>query len=305
MHALALVVPTKDRPEDMRTLMQSLRQQTRKADQLIVVDGSDPDIRRVIDEFPDLQIDYVRVFPPSLSKQRNAGMARLNRAITLAGYLDDDIVLEPDAIESMLGFWESADDDIGGASFNIVNAPMPNKVFVKRWFGIEDRVPGKLLKSGCPTTLGPQDRNIETDWLCGGATVWRRSIVESYKYDEWFVGTGFMEDVDFSFKVKERYRLFLISSARLAHYMSPVRPERQYLLGMWQILNRMYLVRKYRHRGLSVWRAWVAHIGLLMLNVGQAMLKGDIEYLSRARGNFAGILILLRGETRQVGGFLK
>jgi glycosyltransferase involved in cell wall biosynthesis len=305
MHALALVVPTKDRPDDMRSLLESIRQQTRKPGQLIVVDGSDPDIRYVLDEFPDLNIDYARVFPPSLSKQRNAGMARLNPTITLAGYLDDDIVLEPEAVEAMLRFWETADKDVGGASFNIVNAPMPNKVFVKSWFGIEGRIPGKLLKSGCPTTLGPQERDIETDWLCGGATVWRRSIVESYQYDEWFVGTGFMEDVDFSFNVGERHRLFLISSARLAHYMSPVRPERQHLLGVWQIINRMYLVRKYRQRGLSVWHAWVANLGLLLLNLGQAMLKVDGEYLSRAQGNLAGIVSLMRGEARQVGGFLK
>src|SRR5712691_8256306 len=104
MRKLAFVVPTKDRPDDLRRMLASLRAQTRPPDQLIVVDGSDPDVHDVVAEFSDLKADYVRVFPPSLARQRNAGMQQLRTDIALAGYLDDDVVLEPDAIEKMLAY---------------------------------------------------------------------------------------------------------------------------------------------------------------------------------------------------------
>jgi len=111
---IAYVVPTKDRPDDLHVLFKSLQKQTKQPDQIIIVDGSDPDIKYVCDDYLDLDITYVREFPPSLARQRNAGMAALNDEITVAGYLDDDLELEPDATEKMISFWENAEDDVGG-----------------------------------------------------------------------------------------------------------------------------------------------------------------------------------------------
>jgi len=302
---IAFVVPTKDRPEELRKLLASVSDQTRRPDQLIVVDGSDPPVRDVVDAFPDLRVDYTRIFPPSLSRQRNAGMERVRPDITLAGYLDDDIVLEPDAVQRMLAFWKKADPKVGGAAFNITNAPMPNWIDVKRWFDIDDSRPGKVLPSGCVSTLGSRSEDFEVDWLCGGATVWRREIIDKYPYDEWFVGTGYMEDVDFSFNIGARFRLVLVTGARLAHYSPPVRLDRQYLLGRWQIVNRMYFVRKYRDRGMSMARAWWASFGMVLLNVGYAVVRRDRGYWDRARGNVSGVLAELVGRREQIGGHLK
>ena len=58
----------------------------------------------------------MHVLPPSLTKQRNEGIKALDKDITLAGYLDDDILLEQDAVEAMLRFWEYCADDIGGSN---------------------------------------------------------------------------------------------------------------------------------------------------------------------------------------------
>ncbi len=306
MHKIAIVVPTKDRPDDLRKMLASLQAQTRKPDQLIVVDGSDPDVRSVVEEFAStLAPEYVRVIPPSLARQRNAGMAALRPDITLAGYIDDDIVLEPEAVQRMLAFWDAAPADVGGAAFNITNNPRPRGLALKRLFGVDHPTPGILMRSGFPSSIGCQQKTIETEWLYGGATVWRREVIKRFPYDEWFIGTGFMEDVDFSFNVRRHYRLALVGDAKLAHYSYPVRRERQFLLGRWQVLNRMYIVRKYRSRGLSPLHAWLASCGVLLLNAGAALFMGNGAYWSRARGNAAGIWSELTGRTEQVGGFLK
>lgn len=305
MHKLAFVVPTKDRPDDLRRMLASLAAQTRRPDQLIVVDGSASPVKGVVEEFANLEADYLRVLPPSLAKQRNAGMQQLRPDVTLAGYLDDDIVLEPDAVENMLAFWEAAPPELGGTAFNITNAPMPGWIGVKRWFGIDDPRPGRVLPSGCVSTLGFRPHDVEVDWLCGGATVWRRAVIDRFPYDEWFIGTGYLEDVDFSFNIRGVHRLALVAGARLAHYSPPVRPDRQYLLGRWQIVNRMYFVRKYRSRGLSPARAWFASVGFVVLNGGWSILRWDKEYWNRARGNVSGIIAELLGRREQVGGHLK
>jgi GT2 family glycosyltransferase len=286
-------------------MLASLAAQTYKADQVIVVDGSEQSVEHVAASFPDLRLEYVRCVPPSLARQRNAGMARLAPHITVAGYLDDDVVLQPDAIERMFAFWQAAGDDVGGAGFNIVNNPAPKIIVLKRLFEIDARAPGRVLPSGFPTSIPVQSARIETDWLFGGATLWRREVIDAFAYDEWFIGTGFMEDIDFSFNVRGRYRLVLVAEARLAHYSHPVRPDRQYLLGWWQVVNRMYFVRKYRHRGMSLPRAWWATTGLILLNILAALWRRSLQHWNRARGNMAGLFCVLTGRNAQVGGHLK
>jgi GT2 family glycosyltransferase len=286
-------------------MLASLRAQTRRPHQIIVVDGSENPVEDVVESFREMAVEYVRCIPPSLARQRNAGMARVAPQISIAGYLDDDVVLEPDAIERMLGFWETAGSDVGGAAFNIVNNPTPKVIFLKQLFGIDSRVPGRVLPSGFPTSIPRQSARIETDWLFGGATLWRRHVIQEFAYDEWFIGTGFMEDIDYSFNVRGRYRLMLVADARLTHYSHPVRPDRQYLLGWWQVVNRMYFVHKYRHRGMSVAQAWWTTVGLIVLNILAALWRRSIQHWNRARGNVAGLVSCLTGRSKQVGGHLK
>ena len=304
-HRLAVVIPTKDRPDDLRKLLASLKGQSRRPDQLIVVDGSEPDISHVVAEFRELPVEYVRVFPPSLAKQRNAGMASLASDITLAGYLDDDIVLESDSVEEMMRFWETCGPEYGGLAFNIVNNPSPGGVGLKQLLGIDHRIPGKVLASGFPSTIYGVESDLETDWLYGGATIWRREVISRYPYDEWYVGTGFMEDIDYSYGVRGTYRLGVVAAARLAHYSRPVRLDRQMLLGFWQIANRMYFVRKYRDRGLKPSAAWFSSLSLALLNFGAGVLRRDRAYLHRFAGNIRGMMFEVAGKRVQIGGHLK
>lgn len=305
MHKLAIVVPTKDRPDELSRMLASVSAQTRRPDQIVVVDGSKPDIRAVVEAFPELRIDYVQVYPPSLSQQRNAGMREVRSEMTLAGYLDDDLVLEPDAVENMLHFWEHAPPQFGGAAFAITNAPRPSWLAAKHLFGIDGPVPGRMLRSGFPATIVCAGHDIETDWLYGGATIWRREVIDRFPYDEWFLGTGFMEDVDFSYSVRASYRLAVVARARVAHYSAPTRSDRERLLGTWQVVNRMYFVRKHAHRGLSLPSAWLANVGLALLNTASALARFNRAYWRRAQGNLAGIASELRGKRERIAGHLK
>ena len=301
---LAFVIPTKDRGEDLRRMLRSLVAQTRLPDQVIVVDGSGVEVSWCVAEFPELRIDYVRLLPPSLSAQRNAGMAMLRAEITHAGYLDDDVVLELDAVYEMASFWGSADSDVGGAAFNNVNDVRSGSSGLPRRSDLAGPSLGRIAPSGIVRELGEVKTNFEADWLCGG-TVWRREVVDTYSYDNWFQGTGFMEDVDYSYGVRERYRLFVLAAARLAHFTPPVRPDRQFLFGKWQVVNRMYIVRKYRHRGLSLRKAWGASLLLLVSNSLRGIFYRPSGLWDRGLGNMAGIVSELRGGSEQIGGFLK
>ena len=302
-NSLAFVVPTKDHPEPLRRMLASLAGQSRLPEQIIVVDGSDPPIEHIVREFPSLGIEYIREFPPSLAKQRNVGMAAVQESINLAGYLDDDLVLQPGCIEAVLRFWETATPDIGGVRFNIISDPMPRGTWIKSLFMADSHDRGRVLPSAHVSMIGPISQNKYVDWLSGGATVWRKQVVEEFAYDEWFEGTGYLEDVEYSYRVHKAYNLMVVSDAKVQHFSSPVRREMNYTLGKWEIINRMYFVQKNPEftRSLVYW----ALLGNLLLNVGTSLWKRDLGLLMRAWGNCAGVLILATGRSQKIGGAWK
>ena len=300
---MAFVVPTKDRPRDLHCMLGSVASQSCLPDRMIIVDGGDETVEEVTREFPTLNIQYIRVYPPSLSKQRNAGIDMLDPSMTLAGYLDDDLVLEPGAMETMFTFWEKAPPDVGGARFNIVNEKLPRGVWIKSLFLIDSRERGTILPSGFHTSIGPVTENKYVRWLTGGVTLWRRQVIEEFSYDEWFAGTGSLEDVDYSYRVGRKYKLVVVAGARVQHLSYPIRKDRNYLLGKWQAINRMYFVKK--NPELSLPRFYWAMWGQLLLNVAKSMAERDSVGLRRATGNLVGLFRLATGRIDTTGGILK
>jgi glycosyltransferase involved in cell wall biosynthesis len=287
----------------MRSLLASLEAQTVGPDQIIVVDGSDPDIKFVIEEYSNLDITYVRVIPPSLSKQRNAGMSAINAEMTLAGFLDDDLVLEPDATERMLAFWQQADAQTGGAGFSIINQPIAFANRISQLFMIDHPQPGRLLKSGFQSQIPPLRQTIETDWIYGGATIWRRSVIDQYSFDDWYIGHGYLEDVDFSYRVKQAHKLFIVGEAGVNHYSRPVNLSSEYMIGKQQVLNRSYFIKKMGHFSKLAF-CW-ALFGQLLLNLFSSIRHFSTAGIRRVLGNIAGAYGLLAQNNQQVGGYYK
>ncbi len=297
------MVPTMDRPDDLGKLLSSIEAQTRLPDQVIVVDGSDPPVRHVVDGFKGLPLTYVREYPPSLARQRNAGMARVGGDIDIAGYLDDDLVLEPDATERMAAFWRQAGDDVGGCAFNIINQPVAQAGKLTHFFLLNGSPPGRMLRSGWPAQIPAIAHTIETQWLYGGATLWRREVIGAFDFDEWFTGHGYGEDVDFSYRVGRRYRLFVVADARVNHFTRPIRPASQYNLGRQQVINRIYFIRK--SGAFSAPAVCWAMFGQLVHNLLAGLVHFTEGGLRRLAGNVAGIFALSRGGTSRIENFYK
>jgi hypothetical protein len=146
---------------------------------------------------------------------------------------------------------------------------------------------------------------VNVDWLNGGATVWRREVINNYNYDEWFKGSGFMEDIDFSFNIGEKYQLVLLSEAKTEHHHHPIRGDRYYLLGKWQIVNRLYFVSKYVHRGLSIRNAWIASFSIVVVNLAAGFSRIDYNRIRMSVGNIVGIFIAMTKKNVQISGHLK
>jgi GT2 family glycosyltransferase len=284
--SLALIIPTKDRPEPLARLLASIQRQSAPPAQVIVVDGGAVPVRSVCEAFPGLAVRYLAVRPPSLTRQKNLGIGMLDPAVTLVGFLDDDLVLEDGALERMLAFWHSASPRLGGAGFTLVPPDPGRALWIKELFAIDSRQCGRMLPSGYNASLRPRDLPYETEWLRGGASVWRREVVDRFRFDEWFTGYSYLEDVDYSLRVGREYRLMVAPGARVRHESRPLGYSAQFRLGVWQVVNRCYLIRK--HRELSPWWCAWSLLGQTLLNATGGLLRWGLGGPVRAAGNCVG-----------------
>lgn len=286
MARLGLIIPTKDRPQELRRLLASIEAQAAPPDQVVVVDGSGSPVEGVVRQFPRLAVTYLRLRPPSLTRQKNAGIAALAPHITLVGFLDDDLELEPGALGAMHDFWAHAGDRVGGAAFSLFPANPGRGLWFKELFGLESRDSGRMLRSGYNASIRPASAPRQVDWLPGGATVWRRQVVDRFRFDEWFTGYGYLEDVEYSLRARRGYTLTIAPAARARHGIRrrPLAAELRF--GIWQVRNRVYVVRK--HHELSATACAWALLGQTLFNwtggVGERGLGGILCGLGNLLG---------------------
>lgn len=289
---LAFVVATKDRPDDLRKMLQSLFEQSHRSDQIVIVDSSADPVGAVTKKFPELNIKYIHHIPPSASAQRNIGIQSVDPNIELIGFLDDDIVLAPNALEIMLKFWQTAPDNLGGCTFNLMN-PFPRSVSKLKestltcLLGLYSDKKGIVMPSGWQTLTGTVRNTIFVEWLPSTAAIWRKEIFGRFRFDEFFDGYSYLEDLDFSYGVSRHYRLAVMADAEYWHYPSPSGRISQYRFGKIEVRNRLYIVRKHR---LSLLRCYLGIMIRLFMTIGSAIKTKNMDDCRRALGNCHGIV---------------
>ena len=289
---IAFVVATKDRPADLRKMLQSLSDQSKRPDQVVIVDSSMESAETVIDQFSGLNIKYIRHPRPSASAQRNKGIGSVNADIDLIGFLDDDIVFEKGAIEKMLKFWEEAPEDVGGCAFNLKNPMRSHGSALKfssfaEWLGIYSKSKGIVMSSGWQTLTGTVSETMFVQWLPTTASVWRRDVFEQFQFDEYFNGYSYLEDLDFSLSVSKKYRLAVLAEAGFYHFPSLSGRISWYHFGKIEVANRLYIVRKHQ---LSVSRCYLGLFFRFLMTLGSCFTGAGPAILKRAAGNCAGLI---------------
>ena len=290
--SIAFVVATKDRPGDLRTMLGSMADQSRRPDQVVIVDSSAEPVRSVAEEFGGLNVKYIHVDRPSASGQRNVGIRAVDGDMDLIAFLDDDAVLEAGSLEAMLDFWQTAPEGMGGAAFNWLNFQPTGGGWLKRsalcrWLGLYSPIKGQVMPSGWQTLAGVVSETTPVQWLPSGASVWRKEVFQRFCFDEFFDGYSYLEDLDFSYSVGRIYKLAVVAGAGFKHYPSPSGRSGMVLFGKVEVRNRLYFVRKH---GLSVPRCYLGLVVRLLMTLAGAFSLRWRQNLDRAWGNGIGLL---------------
>ncbi len=289
---IAFIIPTKDRAEDIRQMLASLQRQTIRPHQVIIIDAGAKPLEGLADEFPELPVLCKRwQGAASASAQRNGGIEFVEQGMDLVCFFDDDQVLHPGALEKMLAFWRDGDDSVGGAAFyDTDNLKVRLGLSLKhswlvRALGIYAE-PGKVARSGWQSMYGKLDETTWVEWMTSGASVIRVDLLKEFRFDEYFTGYSYLEDVDFSYSISKRYRLAVVAEAKYDHHKSPAGRVSSFAFGIAETRNRLYLVKKH---GLSVFSFTLAMTGRWLMTMLGGLVPGRQKLLLRGIGNIVGL----------------
>ena len=161
---LAVIIPTKDRPVEVKRHLQSLMKQKCKLGRVIVV-ASGQEIKDIVESFKDsLPVEYYRSEPGQI-RQRNVGISKLDERTKLVASMDDDVTYHEDAIAEMTRFWNSVPSDTAGVGFNIITLSVLKHNWFRGFLGFSSAKPGQVLKSGLNTSINNVTENIQVQWL--------------------------------------------------------------------------------------------------------------------------------------------
>ena len=236
---LAIITPTKNRPLHIQRLLTSIINLDCAVGRIIIVSTGE-DLTDIIKPFlKDLNnISYIASEPGQIF-QRNRGIELLDESTKLVATLDDDVVLSNDCVSKIIEFLNSAPPDTAGAGFNISNHPSHKSSFLQNLIGLNSPYSGRVLKSGINTAITNIEVSIETQWLNGGATVWKQDILKSYKHFEINSRWAICEDLIYSYPLGKLYPLYVCSDAKIScdlpsHQNSlPIHFQRSLTLVLW------------------------------------------------------------------------
>ena len=289
---IGVVIPTVGRCDELRRTLKSLAEQTHPPDQVVILDEAG-EANPMRDEFARLNI-CVSTFPRGASSvKRNRGVKLLSADIELIAFMDDDIVVEPAAIQAVLDFWRDSGVELGGVGLNLVNHPplfasRLKSLKVVKMLSLYDSRRGAVLRSGFHTLIGYVEETTFVEWLPSTAVVYRREALNEHLFDEWYEGYSYLEDLDLSYSIGRKYRLAVLAGARYCHYPSPVGRTDSYSFGKMEVANRFHFVRE--HADLSPARCALALTVRMLMSLFLGITKLDGSYFRRAAGNVAGFL---------------
>ncbi|MBI5195721.1 MAG: glycosyltransferase family 2 protein [Nitrospirae bacterium] len=312
MFKSSVIIPTYNRPEELKNCVKSLLEQTVKPYEIIIVDDGN------LKELPfekeckeaGIRYLYLKKDTPGLTASRNLGIKASTGDIIF--FLDDDVVLYSDYTEKILAVYEEdAGGKIGGVGGAITN-PKPLKLIqrlrriVNIIFLISGFQEGKVLASGFSTNYGatgsPIRKKTEVDFLSGGVSSFRRGLFDSFAFD-----TGFFhkyrigEDKEFTYRVSRKYKLIYTPDAKLLHMESPAMRPDDFAKGRMFVLFSYVFFTRYKKSGiLSRLLFYYALSGYALSRAIVFVFSPNRRTLERLIGVLHGIKEIFSGEAALV-----
>lgn len=220
MVQFAVLIPTRNRPEKVIKLLNSILTSTLLPSQIVIVASGD-NIFSQLDNFQSrLPITYLHTECSGQINQKKIGITLLKRDIEWCLFLDDDLLIDEATVET--AFKEGKRIGLAGLSgigFSLpVTSRMPSSSKFVRLigsiFGIASTPLGKVLVSGHAVSYMQSNKTIETEWL-NGASMWRTQLLKLYGKGLPSTKYAACEDLVFSYPLRKLGKLIYVPEAKI------------------------------------------------------------------------------------------
>ena len=263
INKISLLIPTMNRPNSLRSTLESYFTSNVVPDQIVVVDQSQcqkaqNENREVLSKFQDrADCVYIRQLTPSITEARNRAFAASKYDIVICS--DDDVEIYSDTLENVRDIMKDPQiamiagiDDNSRISHNLGGYILGTKSFFKRKMGHVTR----SMLGRYPTHVNGQ---VMTEWAMGYFFVIRGSLVRKLgvSWDEKLTSYAYAEDLDFSYTLFKKatfmgYHCILSDKVRVKHlgsleYRVPSRKST-----FMYVINRYYIAYKHGCNDLTI-----------------------------------------------------
>lgn len=281
---LSVIIPTYNRPDELREALASLLGQTVRPREVIVVDdSSDGRVAELVRaEAPRFISEGSILTYARNPRERGAGIAR-NVGLEMSSsefvlFTDDDVVLDPGYVAALMAVYRERPDAAGvqghmmiyGAAYDVHGMYNALRRVFRLTYASERGC--DVLRSFRATYPVRVDRVEECAWLSGTNQSFRREALGPLRYDENLRRYSSGEDLDLSFNVGRRGkgRLYITPDARLIHREAGSERTPHNRLFYVDAVYSYYLFRKNMpqtlvNRAVFCW----SRLGRLMLNVAE------------------------------------
>lgn len=301
---LSVVIATRDRAPVLSRLLDLLSQETRRPEEIIVVDSSEDQATHALCQgsSPGSNVRWIKATTPGAAAQRHQGVENCSQGFLC--FVDDDVILEPECL-ARLWMAIANDSTLGGVNAMITNqrytppGTISRIVFALMNGRNEPTFAGRVL--GPAVNLLPEDRDdlpevVPVEWLNTGCTIYRREALPEPVFDPHFTGYSLMEDLTLSLRVAQRgWKLANARTARIFHDSQPgEQKSNPAIRAEMELVNRHYVMTEVLNRRdfknylrLGVWE-------LFQLTSTLASSEGRAQLPTSLRGKLRGLTKLWR-----------
>jgi GT2 family glycosyltransferase len=224
---ISAIIPTKNRPDDLRLTVRTLLEQILLPSQVIIVDQSEDEKSKQATEEEFARAKQAAKAVPELryvhdsnirgvSAARNRGIAEAQGTIWL--FLDDDVLMERDFTRELLQVY-SSHGDVDGVSGIITNY-LPLPLLYRIWLSIFARGPfqEKRLPLYWKASELPSDKLYTVIGFTGALMSFRAEAARNATFD---IRVRDGEDVDYCLSMGKGRKFVVAPRVQLKHMRSP------------------------------------------------------------------------------------
>lgn len=193
---LAVLIATRNRPQNLvKTLKSIATSETLPAYVIVVSSGSN--VSKSIDSVTwPFHLIYEHISEYGQIRQKQLGITFIPEICQWVLFLDDDVLLQADAISNAFSFLQKSAETILGVGFGYTSER--EKLDWKS--ALNSRRPGKVTSDGRNLGYGNAQGVVSTEWL-NGISLWSKTALSKYQFSYLNSKYSICEDLIFSYAV--------------------------------------------------------------------------------------------------------